>query len=518
MRLLCFHWIDVLQFIGTAITFLVMVYRLLRPRANFWSAIFIVLALPLFAAVPFAFSSDSFATTAFLSLRNVGFAALLAGSYLSLKKGLGKILIVPGLLALITFVGVLFFSGAFNLFTNGSGLTSAFSSAATTKTDAKSVSLLVELGPDDSIDEISALLEESGATFEQAFPRVTPDEDADLAQYYLIECPANAVENLSKALKLDKENIDGVELNEEIRFFKPLVGTNRTPGETQFFANDPQLNQQWSLAQSFDLHKLLSQLKPAKKAVVAIIDTGVDGGHEDVSDVFVSDSPGAEDKNGHGSHCAGLAGAVTNNGLGIASLNWEGKFIRVAGYKALQNNGGGTIESVAEAIIAAAEDGADVISLSLGGYHPTPPKAETDAIEYALKLGAIVVVAAGNDGDDARNYAPANIPGVISVAATDAEGKPASFTNQNAGLGAALSAPGVDMLSLKAGGGYVSMSGTSMATPYVAGLFGVMRALNPKITAQEAYRAVVTNGDFVSNGLGKKVNPLQTLKPFARAL
>ena len=184
----------------------------------------------------------------------------------------------------------------------------------------------------------------------------------------------------------------------------------------------------------------------------------------------VSDGRGTDDCNGHGTHCAGIAGAATNNGLGIASYNWEGRFVTVRGYKALSDNSGGSAESVSEAIIAAARDRADVISLSLGGYAPTPPRAEVLAVEFAIKKGCIVVCAAGNSNEDAKLHAPANIPGVIVVSALDQGMRKASFSNTNTSLGLPIAAPGVDIFSLKPGTGYVGMSGTSMATPAVAGV------------------------------------------------
>lgn len=191
-------------------------------------------------------------------------------------------------------------------------------------------------------------------------------------------------------------------------------------------------------------------------------------------------------RQGHGTHCAGIAGAATNNGVGIASLNYEGRFVRILGFAALSDSGGGTVESVAKAIIDAADAGA-VISLSLGGYSPTPPAAQLNAIEYALARKAIVVVAAGNEDDDAAHSAPANTPGVIVVSAVDRQGRKADFSNTVANLKWPIAAPWVDIMSLGPGHQYVPMSGTSMATPMVAGLLGVMRSLKPDLSARDAY-------------------------------
>lgn len=357
-------------------------------------------------------------------------------------------------------------------------------------------SILVELGPDDQIEEIAALLKTYGATFEKAFPMVSKDEDIDLSQYYLVSAPNADLKELIVKLLADKENVDSAELNETVSLIKPLLESSEfealTPTAT---VNDPKAGEQWYLSaiDAFTGIETLKGLKPKKKARVAIVDTGIDGGHEDVKPIF-GVSPGNTDKNGHGTHCAGIAAAVANNGVGMASLNYEGKFLEVRGYKALGDNGSGSVETVSEAIIQAAEDGADVISLSLGGWRPTPPKAEVDAVNFALKRGAIVIVAAGNDSDDARDYSPANIPGVIVVSALDQGLAKAKFSNTNTKLARPIAAPGVDILSLKPGGQYVNMSGTSMATPLVAGLAGVLRAVNPKITAEQAYQILKATG------------------------
>ena len=234
---------------------------------------------------------------------------------------------------------------------------------------------------------------------------------------------------------------------------------------------------------------MLLDLTPERRARVAIVDTGVDAGHEDIGSA-VSDGPARNDPHGHGSHCAGIAGGLTNNGLGIASLNWEGRFVEVTAYRALDAGGFGTIEQIAQAILDATRDDADVISLSLGDRSAVPPKVLRDAIAYARRGGAIVVAAAGNANADAADHTPSNVEGVIAVAAVDPSLHKARFSNVNTSLDRPIAAPGVDILSLRSGGGYVQMSGTSMATPMVAGLLGVMRSLRPDLTEDEAWRAL----------------------------
>jgi thermitase len=115
------------------------------------------------------------------------------------------------------------------------------------------------------------------------------------------------------------------------------------------------------------------------------------------------------------------------------------------------------------------------------------------SIRYALKRRVIVVAAAGNDhGEDARETAPANVPGVIVVGATQADGHIAPFSNVTTRLPMPIAAPGADIVSVETSGQYVTKSGTSMATPLVAGILGVMRSLQPNLTAKDAYLALRT--------------------------
>ncbi|NNE35928.1 MAG: S8 family serine peptidase [Rhodothermales bacterium] len=362
----------------------------------------------------------------------------------------------------------------------------------------------MELGADDDILELEPLLSRYGARFERAFPGVSIDMDVDLAQVYIITVPAGrqAVQDeLTKLLTADTENVDFVELNRSVT----LVPLPESPAASslasgQRLANDPLAESQWAFdAANIDgAHEILSRAEPVRKAIVAILDTGVDAQHEDIRGTFFA-SPASDDAHGHGTHCAGIAGAATNNGVGMASLNWEGKFVEVASYRALSSSGMGTVESIAQAVIDATTDGADVISMSLGDYSPTPPRVIREAIDFAQQREVIVVAAAGNSNQDAGDHMPANIDGVIAVSAIDASLRKATFSNTNVSLKRPIAAPGVDILSLVPKGGYETKSGTSMATPLVAGLLGSMRALDPGLTAERAYEILHTTGREVDD-------------------
>jgi len=408
---------------------------------------------------------------------SAGIGLLIGAGILAARKQPARSFLIIGVLAL-------FVSLAFRTPSYITDRLAASESEAT-------VSVLVELGPDDSIDEIADLIDRFDGKAERAFPSVTMDADEDLAQVYLITgIKKRLVLKLIDMLRKRLEDVDHAELNERVGLLPPVEATAAPPAvDGTFFANDPLIAQQWAVTAAGieQAHQLLADATPVRKAVVAILDTGVDAAHEDISGTFVSDSPANRDAHGHGTHCAGIAGAATNNGKGIASLNWDGRFVDVASYQALGDTGFGSLESIAQAIIDATTDGADVISMSLGEFTPIPPKVVIDAVEFALSRDVIIVAAAGNSNRDAALHMPSNIPGVIAVAAVDEQGNKARFSNINTGLSRPIAAPGVNILSLEPGGTYGLKSGTSMATPLVAGLIGVMRSLYPELTAEEAY-------------------------------
>lgn len=373
-------------------------------------------------------------------------------------------------------------------------------------------SILVELGPDDEIDELYPLFEEYHVDFEQAFPEVSMKEDVDLAQFYEVWVAPEDVSTFMQKLRADKENVDFVEMNMEVKLEPETSSALEMEAmkKLDFGYNDPKVSNQWwfGSTRTNKMFKTLKKMDPSKKAVVAIVDTGVDSDHEDLDEVF-GKSPGNKDIHGHGTHCAGLAGGEADNKKGIASLNYKGKFITIKGYQGLDDGGRGSLRSVCGAVIKAAEDGADVISMSLGGYAPTPPRAYIETMDYARSLGCIVVVAAGNSYGNAEDHSPANIDGVICVAAVDKNGSKTGFSNTNSSLKMPISAPGKDIYSTLTGGSYGNMSGTSMATPIVAGLIGFMRAMDPNISEAEAYKILVETGSSPKKGekIGKLVNP-----------
>ena len=221
-----------------------------------------------------------------------------------------------------------------------------------------------------------------------------------------------------------------------------------------------------------------------------------------------------DDPQGHGTHCAGIAAAVSNNGKGIASYAPNNDFVELTSIKVLNSFGGGTQGSIINGILAAADAGADVISMSLGGRsNPSRQRAYSKAVAYANDKGAIVVVAAGNSNMNAKNYAPANAKGVIAVSATDINNNRASFSNTVQDVGMGIAAPGVNIYSTTPNNEYKSFNGTSMAAPHVAGLIGMMKAIFPEIKTKDAHFILDKTGKNTneSKRTGKLIQPVAAI-------
>ena len=223
-------------------------------------------------------------------------------------------------------------------------------------------------------------------------------------------------------------------------------------------------------------------------APVAIVDTGIDAGHEDLAGKVaacassqngtIAEGSCADDE-GHGSHVAGTIAALAGNGVGIAGVAFDAPLIVC---KALGADGSGDTSDVAACIAWAHGQGAKVISLSLGGPSTTTLRAAVrNAWDGGGRSGSVVVAAAGNDGNSATDY-PAGYPEAVSVAAVDDNGAHAWFSNANDDV--EIAAPGVDVLSAKLGGGYVRESGTSMATPHAAGAAALEWEAHPRSSAR----------------------------------
>jgi serine protease len=249
--------------------------------------------------------------------------------------------------------------------------------------------------------------------------------------------------------------------------------------------NDPEYSKQWNL-RSINVESAWDDTK-GSGITVAVIDTGITQG-PDLKETkfvegydFVNNRIEALDDSGHGTHVAGTIAQSTNNSYGVAGIAYEASLMPL---KVLSAEGGGTVSDIAEAIRFAADKGADVINMSLGGAGES--KLMEEAIDYAYQKGVFIVAAAGNSGQNSASY-PARYPHVVGVAALDPAGLKAPYSNFGAGVD--ISAPGgsemgkilQETINPQTGESvFESYQGTSMAAPHVAGVAALVKAAGVK--------------------------------------
>lgn len=343
------------------------------------------------------------------------------------------------------------------------------------------------------------------------------------------------------------ELVDYAEPNAVIRLEEPRAESSsgdalyREPSDN--VPNDPHFAEQWALNNDgrdggkagADLKALeaWAKSKGSREVVVAVLDTGVDYNHVDLtSNMWVrpdrlpqyvdaelgtyNDLQGFDananvsdpmDDNGHGTHCAGIIGAEGNNNEGIAGINWN---IEIMPLKFLGRGGFGSTKDAIEAInyaIDRKQKGVNlrVISASWGSTQNS--KALEDAIRAAGENGILFVAAAGNSStdNDKRPHYPSNydLPNVISVAALDRADSLASFSNFGVKT-VHVAAPGREIVSTWLGNAYREASGTSMATPYVSGVAALIIANEPNISVEKLRERVLASVDKL-DALGGKV-------------
>ncbi len=359
-----------------------------------------------------------------------------------------------------------------------------------------------------------------------------------IGTYYVVNLKEVGAAEISR-LKNDPR-VEYVVKNEIIKI-DPMVTDPAMIGEGEDGINDPDFTKQWALKNDgkngtkagVDLDALESWnvIKGDKKIKIAVIDTGVDYNHPDLKDnMFINEAeangkPGVDDDgngfvddihgydfangdgdpmddNKHGTHCAGII-AATHNDLGIRGIM---KDVSIVAVKFLTARGGGKTMDAVKAIDYAVKMGVDIMSNSWGSPassgakkgrrgEPKFNKAIMDAVKRAEEAGIVFVAAAGNSkmDTDKTPFSPANIPlpNVIAVGSIESGGKRSSFSNYGAQT-VHVMAPGSSIHSTVPGDKYASLSGTSMAAPYVSGIAGLILALEPTLTPTEVKQRLIS--------------------------
>jgi thermitase len=275
------------------------------------------------------------------------------------------------------------------------------------------------------------------------------------------------------------------------------VESTVTPNDRLWASNQRAAHDKVRLRQAWDMTRGRSNI------VIAILDSGTDSKHPEfagrlVEDIdFANGDTSSYDDRGHGTMSAGVAAARGGNGIGTAGACWG---CRIMSVKVLNRNGTGYGSWVTKGIIWAADHGADVISMSFGGFDPTSSMAS--ALRYARAKGAVLVASAGNEGNTKPFY-PAAYPGVLSVAASDPADRPYSWSNR--GPWVDLTAPGC-LWTTHRYSKYGTFCGTSASAPLVAGIVGLVRSRNPKATVAEVERAILRTATPMSYVGAGRVN------------
>jgi len=312
------------------------------------------------------------------------------------------------------------------------------------------------------------------------------------------------------------------------------------------YFDDPKISRLWSFLEAQDngisvvKGYLLSEGATREEIIVAVVDTGVDFTHEDLQDNiwvnsleiadngidddgngYIDDIHGINtlireegiatkdimDRHGHGTHVSGTIAAVQNNALGIAGI---AKNVKIMGIRTVPNSGDELDVDVIEAFIYAAKNGAKIINCSFGKSHNEGGRALQEAIDFIGKeYGVLVVAAAGNSRDDIDvdlTY-PASFDSenLLVVASNRSSGGLSYFSNFGE-ISVDLAAPGSGIYSLAPGNRYATMSGTSMASPAVAGVAAEVLSQNPYLTVNELKEVLMENVNIVDSYNGKMVS------------
>ena len=400
--------------------------------------------------------------------------------------------------------------------------------------------VLVKFRPDASLTEIKKIVAKNNDRIEDVFQQ-------EKGWFAIDDLDNRDMETVTEQYRAMSDIVDYAEPNNEINLddptdFSPSDNFSRENLVNPLMPNDPMFSDQWALnnagqdggKEKADIRALLAWAKNqgSSDVVVAVLDSGVDYKHPDlVSNMwfrpdnvpqYKDDELGTfndlhgfnaadnqsdpMDDNGHGTHCAGIIGAEGDNDEGIAGINWH---VQIMPLKFMGRGGFGTTKDAIEAInyaIDRKQKGVNVRVINASWGSTMYSKALEDAIRAAGEAGILFVAAAGNNGtsNDKSPHYPSNydLPNVISVAALDRSDQLASFSNFGIKT-VHIAAPGKDILSTWLNDDYREASGTSMATPYVAGTAALVLASEPKLSVEKLRERILSSVDKIDSLNGK---------------
>ncbi len=353
------------------------------------------------------------------------------------------------------------------------------------------------------------------------FPNLArPALNPNLKRIYLLRFSPDAPLEALKAAYQQNPLVEAVEYN----YLRPTLADPVVP-------NDPKYPEQWNLP-LVRLPQAWAIEKGNRNIVIAVIDSGIDYKHEDlapkvwinpgeipengldddgngyIDDIYgwdFTDAPNLQaegdylegdnepiDESGHGTHVAGIAGALPNNGIGIAGVAWECPLMAIRAGLSLGGSSRMQDDDSASAIVYAADNGANIVNMSWGSERRS--FVIQDAIDYAYSHGVVLVAAAGNSQKPEAIF-PAAYRKVIAVASTEQNQQ--RFYQSNFGASIDIGAPGNVILSTQINNQYRLLTGTSMASPHVAGVAALLLAKRPTLTHEEIRHILINTADPV---------------------
>lgn len=393
--------------------------------------------------------------------------------------------------------------------------------------------LLIRLTPDAAKLQANAPIsrlhaEHKVESLQPLFPYLArPALNPNLKRTYLLRFAPDVDLETIKTVYAESPLVEAVAFN----YLRPTLQQPRRREGEAVNPNDPRYAEQWNLPLT-RLPQAWAIEKGDANVVIAIIDSGIDYRHDDlaaktwvnpnevpnnglddegngyVDDVHgwdFTDAPTVQgegdftegdnepiDESGHGTHVAGIAGAMANNGIGIAGVAWHCPLMAVRAGLSLGGSSRMQDDDSAAAIVYAADNGASVINMSWGSEQVS--FVIQDAIDYAHARGVVLVGAAGNS-QKASAIFPAAYRHVIAVASTEQHQR--RFYQSNFGASVDIAAPGNVILSTQIDNQYRLLTGTSMAAPHVAGVAALMRSKRPALTHEEVRQILINTADVV---------------------